>query len=267
MKRFMFLLCLSLIFVLGCKNENTNPNSFKDISLLHSATGISNVGTDHNEALALCVLDTTVSYTDTTESIRFLNWTISCIKSINPTYDSISMYQNGINTAYYLAGKNIDTIYTAYVNANLPLLLPNLSNVEYDLLNRGMDFLTNYNFAALSPSQSYSLIIRKADSLLVEYNAIDWDTVSTATYNKGELAGGFLNIMKSSAVYWNVHQPSAPTPESFIVFDAWGYVFFWGHAVASEISQNGKLDIKNSNRRINEGLTGAVAASTGYFLK
>lgn len=167
MKRVMFLLCVSLLFVWACKDESSNPNSYKDISLLNSASGISNTGSDHNAALALFVLDTTISFIDTAESIRSLNWSISCLKAINPIYDSISMYQAGINGAYYLAGKNIDTVVTAYVYANLPFISTALSTAEYWNTNRP------------SEPQSFLLISNDAFGYLGGWAISAYDEFST----------------------------------------------------------------------------------------
>lgn len=267
MKRFMFLLCVTLLLFWGCDDENSNPNSYKDFSLINSALGISNVGTLHNSALALFMSDTTISIDDTTESIRALNWSINCIRTIDPSRDSLSMYQNGTAFSNYFAGKNIDTIVKSYVYAKFPLVNAAFSYSENDILTRAMNFMNNYNFSSLSSAQRYTLIISKADSLLIEYNAIDWDTVSTSSFNKGEAVGGLLYTMKSSAQYWNTNSPSASKPEALIFNDALGYLGGWFTAAYVEHVTYGHWDIKNQRTRISAGVAGAVVASGGFALK
>lgn len=271
MKRILVSASVLLFFVLGCKDNNMIPDESNNISYLNSPSIISSVGTMHNNALNIMGADTTFSISDTAESVRLFTTSISNVVSQNSNFDSASIYDYGIDFANYLAGKNIDTILKAYYDTKFPTISNQLSAQEIDLVTRAMNFMYGYDFSSLTMAQACDLIIDKADSLLVEFNAIDWDTASSSSYMKGELAGGLLNVMKSSAQFWKENAPAnTGTSDCMVVVlaDAGGYVGGWIGAVVTELWNNGHLNINNQYNRIGVGVAAAVGTSTvGGILK
>lgn len=263
MKRLMIFIVLSITLVFGCK-DNFVDSGVENISLIHQATGILNVGAEHNLGLDYLTFDSTYSFIDTLESRRLYDSSFSILMRINPLYDSTAIRAYGYQFADLIAGQNIDTVLKDYFNGILPSLLSEFSQVELDMINQARNYLYNYNFSGMSNTQIYDHVISKADSLLTDFNSIDWDTVSSASYMKGEAIGGFLAIMKSSAEYWKTQAPAnAPEPIAIVTADAAGYLGAWAGAVFIEVWDNGRLDIKNSNHRIGIGVLGAISASGG----
>lgn len=263
MKRLMIFIVLSITLVFGCK-DNFEDSGIQNISLFHQATGILNVGAEHNLGLDYMTIDSTFSLIDTTQSRRLYDSLLTFLIGINANYDSTAIRAYGYQFPDLIAGQNIYTVLKAYFNGILPTLLPEFSQVELNMINQARNYLYNYDFSGMSNSQIYNHIISKADSLLVDFNAVDWDTVSSASYMKGEAIGGFLAVMKSSAEYWKTQAPvNTSHALAIIQIDAGSFLAAWGGAVFIEIWDNGHVDIKNSNHRIGVGVLGAISGSGG----
>lgn len=257
-----------ITFIFGCKDKFTDSDIVSPY-LYNSASGLTGVGNEHNLILDYLSFDTTYSIEDTAASLRVFDSTLKYLFIINPTYDTTEVRYYSLPFTYYLAGKNIDTVLKAHFDAIYPTLMPKFSQVEISMINEASDYLNNFNFSGMTNNQIYDHIISKADSLIVDFNAIDWDTVSSASYMKGEAIGGMLSVMKNSAEYWKTQAPTTgeTAPVAPIATDVWGYFGGWGKATLLELWDNGKLDIKNSNHRIGAGVAGAAVGSGVKGLK
>lgn len=264
MKSGVWVVFVGLIFLFSCKENIMDSELSGNVSLINQAAGITNVGAEHNLGLDYLTFDSTYSFIDTLESRRLYDSSFSILLRINSQYDSSAIRAFGYQFADLIAGQNMDTVLKDYFNGILPTLIPKFSLVELTMINEARNYLYNYNFSGMSNTQIYDHVISKADSLLADFSAIDWDTVSSASYMKGEAIGGFLAVMKSSAEYWKTQAPvNDPQPLLVIQADAAGYLGAWGGAVFMEIWDTGRIDIKNSNHRIGVGTLGAITASGG----
>lgn len=265
----MILVAFSFALVSGCKDNSMSSDNVDTYSL-NSASGLSSVGNEHNLILDYLSFDTTYSIIDTINSRRLFDSTLSYLVYINNNYDSVEISYYGRVIADIVAGKNIDTVLKDHFDAIFPDLALQLSQVEINMINEARNYIDNYNFEGMTNTEVYNHIISKADSLLISFNSIDWDTVSSSSYMKGEAIGGYLAIMKNSAEYWKTQTPSTSNvdkPAGFVQVDATGYLIGWGKATALELWDNGHLDINNSNHRIGAGVVGASFASGGKALK
>lgn len=265
----MILVAFSFALVSGCKDNSMSSDNVDTYSL-NSASGLSSVGNEHNLILDYLSFDTTYSIIDTINSRRLFDSTLSYLVYINNNYDSVEISYYGRVIADIVAGKNIDTVLKDHFDAIFPDLALQLSQVEINMINEARNYIDNYNFEGMTNTEVYNHIISKADSLLISFNSIDWDTVSSSSYMKGEAIGGYLAIMKNSAEYWKTQTPSTSNvdkPAGFVQVDATGYLIGWGKATVLELWDNGHLDINNSNHRIGAGVVGASFASGGKALK
>ncbi len=266
MKYLMSSVLFLIILTYGCKENYTEPD-IANPYLYNSAIGLSNVGNEHNLILDYLSLDSTFSIADTIESRRLFNSSLSYLTQINPNCDSVIVSYYALPMVDFIVGKNIDSVLEDHFDAIFPALSLKLSQVEIDMINEARNYLYNYDFSGMTNLQVYNHVISKADSLLIDFNAIDWDTVSSASYMKGEAIGGFLLVMKNSAEYWKTQAPTDVTaPIAFLAADGSGYLIGWGRATLTELLDNGKLNINNSRHRINSGLSYSAFASGGKAL-
>ena len=151
------------------------------------------------------------------------------------------------------------------------------SSAERQIIEDARIYLASLPDMNVDQITQRNLIVNKADQLLSQLNAL----TKTKTTD-GDLAGPYLQIMKSSAQFWystyddlnlletrkNVSRPQ------FFIFaavaigivaqaDAAGYIVGWGKAYYDDVDSG--VD-SGSNARIGKGLDGAIIGSLGRVL-
>lgn len=182
---------------------------------------------------------------------------------------------------------------------NSPEFLFNNPNVAWDKFI-GINNLTPYAgddwkeyleqiknvFETITPTDPVDVIckqiINQLDNLIYEFT--NDGSMSDPFFNKflenfrtpnaqlnnvgAELVGGVLYLCRASANYWmeNYTKVGGGTTGgvgNFIQVDAFGYLFGWGSALWDDAHSPGGVQPSGQERRIGQGLLGAMAASGG----
>jgi hypothetical protein len=154
------------------------------------------------------------------------------------------------NNYHLLRKENMDSIMNAALSAAISHRLVT-NSTEIQILENALDIFDVDS--TWSESVALDSIASRAERLLQTYNQHAW------LPGEGHLAGGFLNIAKSSAEYWKQHYANTDPQKlpNFIrrwgwpQFDAAGYLVGWTKAWAWD-------ELDTQKKRIGAGLSNAA---------
>lgn len=256
------VLCLFLISCNDDKLENTRYNSHFD--LLNEPTEIVNAGIVHNAVLAELVKDTSLSCNDSLSCRIFASKVAHEMKVYDSNYDSTSIYNGLIPKTYGQIGIDSVTTFVSQALDDYDFIASLFSNSERNLMNSFRTNIVQADFSSLTVTQAFDSIATLINSLITQYNSIDWDTVSSSGGINGELIGGTLRIAKESTEY---HKNNPSSLVFLIVWlDAAGFIGQETYEITAEISEFGHLDKKNSRKRVSHSIGRAAETSTLGFI-
>ncbi len=240
---------------------------------------IMNTGIIHNQGV-----DYILQHWDTSRVFNGYNyfqdfWSISNVFSYQiQGWDSLFFDENNKNLLLDVFGNETPKV-------RLQFLVDSLKNTtfwaqtvtfqETQIISGAITFL-NSDFSNYTRDGMFNKIINYADSSLLVWEQITWPNDSLGS---GSVSGGYLNVMKSSAQYWknnldtifSSNETNTEVPcgvaLGLVGLDVAAFYVGYAFAIKKEIDANGKLVVKNQNKRLQAGVDAGLAGSTMGFLK
>lgn len=131
---------------------------------------------------------------------------------------------------------------------------------ERELIADAKAILTK-NYSSLRNQQIHDTIEVQVNGLIATWGGITWDST------EGDMAGGVLYTIKGCNDFWfdyrdeNLNPLDGDIQANIITIDASGFLVGWAKAAYDEYSQNGRLDVSNSKKRLLAGRDSAISSS------
>lgn len=263
---------------MSCKKKSIELSpATKDIEIYEL---VNNSGKIHNQVLSHILSVRKQSQISRSQRINYYTQTYiddittETYEYLNDVYDfglpNSSLTQNQ-QYAYdvFLENTNVDALEEASLKADSVIVQisqnNDVSSIEANLLQRAEKIFNNID-PAWSELDGYNYIIAQTTNLLNEYNSYTWVS------GNGYAAGGYINILKSSAEFWREQYLNGYFNQisgrvngfwkswGIIQFDAAGYIFGWGKAWLWD-------EKPTASERIKEGISTAGSWSGLSSLK